>query len=340
MNNNALAYNQIQTFQRCPKAFEYKVIEKIQRKRRDKALTKGTMIHRLLFAGYQPPFFKNGAVMQEFLAMDAELSQSEVLFTDEVIDARMLLDEALAIVEGYFMYWGDEPVEVLHAEEEFYMQLPGGLVISFTPDLVLRFPDGHIEIWDHKSTASVPSELPIMAELQPMIYYAGVQALYGDDLTGFTYNWLRKKVPTYPRLNKTIDKATGLYRVNNLNAIDTTYEILRDFLVDYPELQADEDHRRRLAELRDENRFYFRRTLRFNQEQIENGLMDIQSSAQLIADAQRFPRFVQNTGVSACDRCEFNAVCQAELLGWDAQAVRDTQYEPREPKNEYESEDD
>ncbi|NIT79247.1 MAG: hypothetical protein GWN58_12875, partial [Anaerolineae bacterium] len=45
----------------------------------------------------------------------------------------------------------------------------------------------------------------------------------------------------------------------DLDRIDTSYEVLRDFIMEYaPQLMDDDRHRRRLAALRDQERFFWR----------------------------------------------------------------------------------
>ena len=195
---------------------------------------------------------------------------------------------------------------------------------------------------DHKTTISVPADdgLPF-ADLQALLYYAGVKSIY-PDLKGFIFNYLRKKRPVELRMNKTMSK-DGIRHVNNVMKADTTYEILLNFLtVSAPNLMDMEMYRRRLAELRDNDRFFWRETITFSDEEAQSAIDDADARIMQIKYAEEndlFPRTLQKTGVKACERCGFRRLCQGEMLNWNTQLILDEDYEPRDPKNVYESED-
>ncbi|NIT79248.1 MAG: hypothetical protein GWN58_12880, partial [Anaerolineae bacterium] len=63
-----------------------------------------------------------------------------------------------------------------HVEEEFYVTLDNGSVLSFTPDLVVQDRNGFVWIVDHKTTTALPTGEQPFADLQATLYYAGVKA--------------------------------------------------------------------------------------------------------------------------------------------------------------------
>src|SRR5690606_15664642 len=175
---------------------------------------------------------------------------------------------------------------------------------------------------------------------QVVMNFASVQALYPETIE-FQFDRLRKKVPTQPRLNKTKDRETGMFHVNDLNRIDTTFEILRDFLSEEaPHLLDEPKHRMRLAELRDENRFYYRESIFPTAEHIANGLEDVAAlgdNREFMLQRGRFPRSYLASGMRSCDTCEMKSLCQGELLGWDTEAIIEQEYEERDTSyKEYE----
>jgi hypothetical protein len=237
---------------------------------------------------------------------------------------------------SYFNYYTNDNWEVLHVEEQFIIMLDNGTVLSCTPDLVIRDEDGAVWAVDHKTYRTIPKTKG--PDLQSMLATMAVRALY-PETAGFIYNYLRKKLPTQPNLVK-----SGA-NVSRINDIDTTFELLRNFLQEQaPKLLDDPMHKRRLAELKEENRFFKRYPLYFSDEMLEQGLEDLSNQVKLMqyASAQdMFPRTMVDGGISGCDRCGFAQICQAELINSDPERVLNEYYEPRDDSYKfYEAEDD
>jgi len=324
---NSTSFTDLQVFGRCPRKFYYRTIVRIQPKKKAAYFRMGSLIHKLFEL----------AALGTLYDMGAEIRNDPTLFADEVEERLAMLEDATRIVTAYFEYYQDD-WDILHVEETFLIMLGTGEVISFTPDLVVRDRNGFVWIVDRKSTTATPTDGLPFADLQSLLYYSGVKAVY-PECRGFIFDRMRKKVPTQPRLTKTGDK-----RVADLARIDTTYEILRSFLeTEAPDLLDNLDHRRRLAELKDNNRFFFRETVVVTDVQMANVLDDVAAQVSLVKLArenQLFPRVLQAGGMHGCDSCEMLKICSAELLGWDTQRVLDEYYEPRDDSyKEYEVED-
>lgn len=339
--NNAISFSSIDTFRRCPKRYEYREIWKIQKKEKATQLYQGILVHEALMTYYlalRDGMGDGTAPVAEFFAdRYAAARENPVLFSDELADEIKIIEDSEDLVARYLAKWDDD-WEVLHVEEEFYVTLDSGDVISFTPDLVVQDRNGFVWIVDHKTTSALPTPDQGYADLQSTLYYAGVQALY-PELRGFIFNKMRKKRPTQPKLTK-----TGRLRVANLDRIDTTYEVLRDYIMQYaPQLMDDDRHRRRLASLRDEERFFWREQVVITPEMVEAVLAEAQITLKYmdVSAETGYPRtFQEDRGYKSCSRCPFYRLCQAELLQWDVETVLAEDYEPRDPKNPYESEDE
>jgi hypothetical protein len=222
-------------------------------------------------------------------------------------------------------------------EEQFFAQIAGtkGQVLSFTPDLVVSDKMGDVWVVDHKTTSfSQPAGFSPMQSMshQPLLYLSGVQAVY-PETRGFVFNYLRKKVPTVPRL-------TRAGEVADINRIDTTYEVLNQFLLrEAPHLLERPAYQQRLDALLRHNRFFWRQTIYATPQFLAMGMaevMDWITTMTYAATVDSYPRSFQN-----CKQCEFAPLCHAELLVLPGvQMIRDEQYQPREPKNVYEAEGD
>lgn len=306
--------------QRCPKAFEYSVVRNLQKKRRNLNYTKGIYVHELLMAYYREGY---DALMLRYHELADETFA--ITLDDDIIQPDDLLEESAELVERYLNQYDDD-WEVLHCEETFEIEI-NGEVLTFTPDLVIRDDRG---VWcvDHKTTSRKPGGSVGVGDFQALLYSSMMMEIY-PDFRGFIFNRLRKKVPTEPRLTKTGDK-----RVANVGRIDTTYEILRDFIMENaPELMDDDTHRRRLAELRDEDSFFYREYVFTTDEMAEEMVLDVAMQIETIkfqTEKGRFPRiFLPYAGAQECDHCPFKDLCVAELRDYNTEHVLDF-YEERD----------
>lgn len=304
------SYSDILTFQRCPKQFEFKVIQNIERRIQASKLTLGILVHELLMAHYLGRFEERAAELLD------EINNGQWR-TDDELGIHHLYREAIAYVESYIAYHDDE-WEILHCEETFTATVDG-VAISFTPDLVIRDRQG-VWIVDHKTTVALPqADLPV-GNFQAFLYSSIIREIY-PDFKGFIFNFIRKKTPREPRLTKTGDR-----RVADIGRIDTTYEVLRDFLFDEaPDLLEDPTHKRRLAELKDRNRFFWRQHVYITDEMADEILSDIAVTVDMIdvcVAAGRFPRsFLPYAGAQACESCDFAPLCVADLRGYNVEEL-------------------
>ncbi len=346
---NGYSYSAINTYQRCPKQYEFKFGYKIQRKKKNLALFNGINAHEMMkefFLALQNNAADGMNLQQrkdEAWACVEEWAddQSETgyLFEDELASAERELGVIKQVVRNYIDQYAEE-WEILHVEEEFILMLDTGDVITFTPDLVVRDRNGAVWIVDHKTTSGTVEEGLPFGDQQALLYFAGVQALY-PETAGFIFSRMRKKLPTQPRLAK-----TGKTRVADVARIDTTYEILRDFLQDKaPGLLSDPVHQRRLAQLRDAgNRFFWTEQVYVNETAVQSVINDAAFVLNQIKQSDtldHYPRhLLESRGYRDCRKCEFRPLCQAQLLGWSTTELLFEEYEPRDPKNPYEEDTD
>jgi CRISPR/Cas system-associated exonuclease Cas4 (RecB family) len=340
---NATSYSDINTYQRCPKKGYYRTVLNLEPKALNINLFNGINGHAMLrdfFLGLQAGE-SNTEAWARVLATAEELYQEAkgYMFEDELTDAYKEIDSMLQIVGRYVDKY-TEDWEVLHVEEQFITKLESGKVISFTPDLVVKDRNGDVWIIDHKTTSRMPDGGLPFGDTQALMYYTGVKSLY-PETKGFIFNRIRKKIPTQPRLAK-----TGKVRVAYLETLDTTFEILRDFLQENaPALLSDPAHQRRLAALRDQDERWFWTEQIYVTEATEQAILDdieaVLISMDTSMDTGRWPRALQeNHSYYSCSKCPFQRLCQGELVGWDTEQIIEESYQQRGEKNPYEGEQD
>jgi hypothetical protein len=257
---------------------------------------------------------------------------AEHVFEDAFGELVDLPVQAFGLMQSYVTQYPEDHArwKVLHNEESFQVKLRDGEKFGFTPDLVVQESEGGIWIVDHKSTIALPEPWDNMDDLQHLAYLYGMRELYGDQVKGFIFNWLRTKPPTIPKLRK-----DG--KVRDVNRVDTTYNILLDFAVKndvphYPELTN------RLAELSGNRRWFRRDYLIVPEIAVETAERELQEWFLWIKDAEAtgvWPRVVlpKSAGVASCSSCEFQPICRAELMGIDTKGILLSEYRERKSLN-------
>lgn len=333
--NNATSYSDLAAAQRCLNKYKYREHYRIQSKKRAVTLHEGSLQHGMLQEAYIA-IQHNLDPIEAAIAWANTQGDKRYLFDDELADQQAMIDVALARTEHYFTYYHDHSWEILHVEEQFISVLEDGTIISCTPDLVVKDRDsGAVFIYDHKTYASIPDYSRV--DLQSIISLASVRAIY-PEAAAFVYNFLRKKLPTQPTLVKS---GKNVARIND---VDTTFELLRDFVIfEAPHLMDDDMHRRRLAELKGTNRFFRRNTIYLDDTQLAHAMQDVSDQVkvlQFVDENQLFPRSVVSGGFLGCERCEFVQICQAEMVDSDTQRVLEEFYEPRDDSHKQYDEED
>ena len=325
-------------FARCPKSHYYRNVRKIQKKGRGGVMHRGTVAHRLI----QEVLLGTG--LDKAVETLREEMLLQAMSPDEEIGVWELTEEANQILERFLVKYAEDIAnwQVLHVEENFTLTWAVDGVeykLGLTPDLVVQdLRTGYVWVLDFKTVQTIPTDMPLT--FQDLLYAAAVRSVYGDHVQGFILSYIRWKMPTEPRLTK-----TGAKRVAYLDSIDTTYQILSQFLEEVaPELLEDDAHRARLAELSQKDAFFQRKMVFRTDESLDNALRDAAAWLRAMDRAEEegaFPRNFINSGTMSCQRCEFEPICIAELVGdVGIEGLESAFYEVRQARTTYESEDE
>ena len=300
------SYSELMTYRRCPKRYYYSRVRNLELAIGQWRTDLGSWMHELLADYYRG----NGWIRKhDELQMEFDAEVLPYTDDDDVLGVPALAQELMARYVARYAKT-DTDWQVLHVEESFVYE-----GIGFTPDLVVRTPGG-IYVVDHKTSASIPEAWDLMGDYQHLFYVKGMRAKYGAEVKGAIFNYVRTKLPTPLRLNKT----DGL--INNVKRVDTTYEDLIQFAAEnkikpYPELSE------RLAELEGADRFMRRFQLLTPEHAASEALDDLLDTTVEIdtsINLKSFPRHVLpgSAGSRSCNACPYKELCQAELFGYDS----------------------
>ena len=342
------SYSDFDTMARCPMAYKYRIIYNIQPKHKNATLHEGSVQHKVveyfLLALQWVQHEGEGVTVYEALesmeqqAEDLKQEGANLRFPAEQLEFEELVDTCVRRTyrwvenHNYFEDW-----TVLHVEEQFAIELEGGLTVTCTPDFVIRDANRFVWVVDLKTAATVPDEFE--PTLQTRINLAAVKAVY-PEARGFIFDVMRKKEPREPSLIK--DGS----RISRIKDIDTDFRTLSDWIEhNKPELFKDPDTLARLAELKEDgDDKWFRRFQHYvDDTELEEALADVERQdkvLEFIEENDLWYRVYIKSGYRECARCSYRIICGTELRGQDTETVLEQFYEPRDTSyKEYDSDE-
>ena len=329
------SFSELKTYMRCPKRYEYSRLHNLEKIGINVPADKGNWFHTLMMEDLLGNDWE-----QIHRDMVAEFDTSIGILTDDE-DILSIPEDAYRMFQGYKAKYPDHfsRWKVLHVEESMSFELFPGVHIGFTPDLVAEDEYGGIWAWDHKTTQTIPQPGEMLVDLQNLTYSLGLRKLYGSRFKGFVFNYVRSKPPTMPKLRK-----DGL--VSDVRRVDTTFDMLREFMIvngipRYPELND------RLAYLSTHDNFFKRDYFVVPDEALQRIFEELTGwVAKIRADTEMFNNFQdgvttspfsfgrvilpKHAGTAGCHRCPMVDICQADLLGIPRESIL-LDYQERTP---------
>ena len=99
----SFSYSEIQTFQRCPKKYEFASVQKLQRKVVALPLAKGIIIHQLMQG-----FYLDGHIDAMLDTLIIEFAAHPYTIDVDTVTFEEVLDESEALVRAYLRHYLDD----------------------------------------------------------------------------------------------------------------------------------------------------------------------------------------------------------------------------------------
>lgn len=312
-------YSMVKSYRRCPKSYEYKYIQNLQRKKPAPPLIRGTIIHEMLNARV---IIGAQRTPRKILAEYEE--RYGTLFKEEQEQyGETFIDDIRRIYEGYLRtYQGDEDIEYEASEELVSTDLTSDLrYLGHLDKRLITKKDKRRWLMDHKTHRNIPTEEQRFSDYQILMYvWAFNREHPKEKVDGIVWDYIRTKPPTVPE----ILKKGGLSVAKNC---DTDYYTYMKAIV-ANKLQV-KDYQEFLTELekRSRHKFYQRVFLpNPGKAMVEQVVKDFRETSQIMHGLKVYPR----TMTRDCSWCEYYRLCNAELRGLDANFVRKTEFEVKE----------
>lgn len=333
-----VSVSQISTFLACRRRWEYSYVEDLRQRRERDYLTVGKLCHAGMEAAMRERWERQA---ERFLSTEelAEVGRTSMermwndymavtdFLDEELPEQRELLARALDVFEEALeefdpmrwmpltVVWGGEPIPAL--ELHFVVPCAGSEGLHGYIDAIMAdLETGQVWCVDYKFRRTLASDDDERFNLQNAVYMMACRQM-GIDVAG-TMTWQRYSSPSaVPKFNK-----DGSVSRSKIRCTWTRY---RRFLeeagldpADYSEMEdklADVEMYKATKEIRSD-------------EMIDQVWIYVVEAAAMDIDSHRQIGGVEIPSIDpwTCRLCSFQSLCQAELRGYDADYIRETEY--------------
>lgn len=337
----SLSYSGAQSWRECPEQYWNNYERKLSpRRQRNVALDLGSWLHRYLERYYsalkrdvpaeRAHEYALDRTVNEYRDSNRALAESARIAGDEELAAEILgiTDTATAIAERYYTYRGRDDAdryEVKYVEYRLRHEAHPSLLVPGVIDLVVFDRQrGVLQMWDHKTTRSVPDALSHILDMQMVLYAAMLEEEEGITVDEMVWNYLNTVLPSTPMVLKS---GKGLSKDKG---IATDVETYRNAIIDNgfdPEDYAD-----LLSRLsgREHSVYYPRHQLPVVPQAESVIIRDFLKTAKEIEQAKDQHDYVPIKNVGRrCDWCAYRPLCEAEITGGDREDVIKRQFTVR-----------
>ena len=335
-----LSYSGATTWRECQQRYWYNYEDKIKPKIKSAPAPKlGNWLHSYLERYYQAVKRGIDSLEGHEYALDFTIKQYEPELKAMVALSLGLGQEELAkefddisargidIAKRYYIARGmkdAEQYEVLFVELRLNTQADEDIRAPGIADLVVRDLDrGVLQMWDHKSTGTVPGAGTHILDMQEVLYAAMLHENKNIQVDELVWNYLRTKSPTVPNV---LQKG-GLSKAQNIDTDAPTYmqAIVDNNLLpdDYTEVFS------RLAG-KEQSVFYPRHRIPLLPDSETIIIGDFVRTGHEILRAKSDDNFIpiKNLGRN-CNWCAYNKICTAVVTGGDVDDIIRRNFEER-----------
>lgn len=340
-------HSMLKTFNRCPKAAQYKYAERLKRRyitARQKPLKRGTWFHSLLEEYYAG---------RSWRAKHEELTKEfNKLYDEEKMALGDLPEEMRMLMRSYLWHYGANKDDRFHGWDvkgtEITLECPwpdGEGIYRCRLDLMYEDAWG-FWIADHKTNRSLPDTSFRLRDMASALYIWCARE-NGYPVDGFVWNYIKAKVPSTPQMAY-VGKARE--RLSTA-ACETDYPTYRLAVADYAEQGLnvslnDPEVKRRLAHLKSQRWEYgavqsspfFRRDTLVKEDDM---LAQVLAAAMRTRDRMHTYDWDSRYSIErvpdlSCERmCEYSDLCSTELFGGNSDLIRRKQFRTEDPMAYY-----
>lgn len=335
MASFSVGQSKVKTWRNCRRAFDWKYVQNLQRRRVKRPFMFGKIVHRMVEAYGQEEDPMD--VLGEIEFADQKLFTAErEMYGDIIADIGLIMEE-------YFRYHHDglrmlpvpdESGALRFAEHEFAVPLEElvaradrarvrGIIFKGQVDGFGKTPNKLRWLVEHKTHDNMPGEEERWRSVQAIVYRkAALHLGWVPALDGVCWNYIRSKAPTIPHVIKDGSRLSNQQIVTLPSVVRKT---LRDAKL---KIEDHVDHIRAAEASRDQ---YFHRVYSPVSSVVADNIFGgfVESACEMRDSAGK--RRDQNVG-RHCSWCDYEPLCRAELTGGDVDFVKQGEYTVEDPE--------
>lgn len=345
-------------FRQCEQLYYYNYILRISRRDRGAKLELGILLHKFLehYYGGIKQLSDKGASPQQIgelsvrlwmIAKDAVVKEytpilnayiSSALTAGDTVSVEELRDvlPLFGYIAWRYHQWRGAydalQYEVIFVERQLVARLTDTITSVAVVDLLTRDREtGRVNLWEHKSTGNVPEQERRFRDLQTLLYKFMVEQGLGIHVDGSMWNYLRTKRPTVPEVLKQGGKTGKKGEMSKSRNIDSDWQTYSQALLDAGLDPANYAEMEQVLSGKETSVFFPRFDLPI-----------AASASVLLSDYLRTNLAIERrrkeweegdkptrTIALHCDWCEYKPICQAVVMGGDAESVIRFRYKVR-----------
>lgn len=323
-----VSQSKVKTYRRCHKAYHYRYVEKLRRKRKSRPLQFGSMIHEAL-----ERHFNGDDALDYFDELRNDVAAMR-LFAQEREEYGDILEDAEDIITDYIDYWDDRDLRPIRiskrgAEHSFEIELFPNVIWNGKMDFIAKTPNKLRWLGEHKTYTRRPSDDDRWRNLQSVTYFRANDILGWPSLDGCLWDYIKSKPPAVPGILK-----DGTLSTKKIDTLPSKIHRVID------EHDGDPGKTDALLAMAEKNRGeYFQRI----HTPVNRAVADL-----VFEDFEATVReMVDNHGKCSdmnidkhCSWCDYEPLCRSMLQGLDVDYIKEREYTDGTKNKQSEGEDD
>ena len=309
-----VSQSKVKTWRRCHRAYHYKYVEKLRKKRKSRPLQFGTMIHEALERHF------NGDEALDYFDELRDDVKAMKLFAQEREEYGDILQDCEDIITDYLDHWEDDdlrPIRIARrgAEHNFEIELMPGVVWNGKIDAFARTPNKLRWLVEHKTFSRRPNDDDRWRNLQSVTYFRANDILGWKPLDGALWDYIKSKPPAIPGVLK-----DGTLSTKKIDTLPSTVErVIEEHEGDTGKVDA-----LRIMAEKNRSQYFERIHTPVNRAVADLVFTDFEATVREMVDGHG--KCSDMNIDKHCSWCDYEPLCRSLLQGLDVDYIKEREY--------------
>ena len=311
-----VSQSKVKTFRRCHRAYHYRYVEKLRKKRKNRPLQFGTMIHEMLER------YINGDDPSSYLReLENDVNQMR-LFAQEREEYGDIIEDVEDIITDYMEHWENDGLRFIRkagrgAEHTFEIEIMRDVIWNGKIDAIAATRNKLRWLVEHKTYTRKPTDDDRWRNLQSVTYFRANDIMGWQPLDGALWDYIKSKAPAVPGLLKDGSLST--------KQIDTLPSKIHRVLAQAKVTASDKTAQALLQKAERNRSEYFQRVhTPVNRAVADMVFADFEATVREMVD--KHGKCSDMNIDKHCGWCDYEPLCRSMLQGLDVDYVKEREY--------------